>query len=116
MANEDDASSSYPCGGDVGPSIPPRSISLGEVSEKIYQLQMELADRSFELENARRKLDMALVEGAYAARKVAQLRAFLDAAHQHIRRQEESHNLLTKWYSSAVLERNKLREELKRRD
>ncbi|KAM7497862.1 hypothetical protein LguiA_022276 [Lonicera macranthoides] len=78
--NHSGACSNNPGGEDVEYFIPPRSISSREIFEKIYQLQLELADRTFELEGACNKLDKALIDGAYVAREIAKLRAALDSA------------------------------------
>ena len=50
---------------DGGPqSIPPLSISLDEVSVKLYKLQLELSLRTRDLANVLAKYDRAMIEGA----------------------------------------------------
>ena len=49
MANEDGASSNYPPRRGVRPSNPPPTIGQGDISDKIFELQLELAERTREL-------------------------------------------------------------------
>lgn len=51
----------------------PSVLSLGEVLERIHELQLELATRTSELGDVSAKYDEALVKTAHTARETAQL-------------------------------------------
>lgn len=74
------ASWNNPGGYNAAYPLPPRSISTIEVSEKIHRLETKLAERTFELEGIRQKLNIALIDGAYTIVDIAHLQAALDSA------------------------------------
>ena len=70
-------------------------LLLSEVYEKIHELRLELSARTLQLGNVQAKYDRSLVEGAHAAREIAQLRAALE-------RQRESYAQLNSNYDRLV--------------
>lgn len=82
MENNDAGSSNnVPLHGGVGPSTPPPMPYMGEVSKRIYQLQLQLADRTLQLGRVTAKYDRLLVQEANSIKEVAQLRALIDNQH-----------------------------------
>ena len=69
MADSDEESVNYPLGGSA-PPLPSISLTLGEVSDKIQELRLELSARTLQLGNVQAKYNRALAEGAHAAIKL----------------------------------------------
>lgn len=59
------------------PPPPPPMLFMGEVSERIHQLQMELADCNLYLGRVTEKYDWLLLQEAHSAREIAQMRTYL---------------------------------------
>ena len=105
---EDEAhSAALPRHVDGGPQfIPPLSISLDEVSAKLYELQMELSLRTLDLANVRAKYDRAMVEGARQAAEIAQLRVALQKQRDLYSHLKGAHNRLLEHFTAVVRDGN----------
>lgn len=72
MDNGDAASSNNaPLHEGAGPSNSPLIPSMGEVFERIHQLQMELADRTLQLGRMTIKYNRDIVQEAHSVREIA---------------------------------------------
>ena len=72
MAESDNGSVNYAPVGTV-PPLPPLTLTLSQVAEKIQELRLLLSARNAEVVGLQVKYDRAVVEVAHAAREIAQL-------------------------------------------